>query len=142
MFTGSCLCGAVKFTVEAISGPFELCHCNRCRKVSGSNQLAGVGVKTADYTLISGHSAIKSCTLPLLEQPPAYTTYFCSHCGSPTPQPEPTGDFIEIPAGLFDDPLPINPDKHIYVEFSPDWDTIGDILPKYTKRQLTELRKK
>src|SRR4051812_13931017 len=30
---GSCLCGEVKFEVSEVVGPFELCHCNRCRKV-------------------------------------------------------------------------------------------------------------
>jgi hypothetical protein len=35
MHTGSCLCGAVKFTVEGeLAGP-DACHCGQCRKTSG-----------------------------------------------------------------------------------------------------------
>ena len=41
--TGSCLCGGVRFEVDRVVGPFELCHCNRCRKVSGSAFTAMVG---------------------------------------------------------------------------------------------------
>jgi hypothetical protein len=33
---GSCLCGGVRFELDRAAGPFEICHCNRCRKVSGS----------------------------------------------------------------------------------------------------------
>ena len=36
MIRGSCLCGGVKFEVRGSKGPFELCHCNRCRKATGS----------------------------------------------------------------------------------------------------------
>ena len=36
MLTGSCLCGAVKFTVEGELKPPDACHCTQCRKTSGS----------------------------------------------------------------------------------------------------------
>jgi hypothetical protein len=44
MFHGSCLCGGVRFEIERFVGPFELCHCTRCRKVSGSAYLTWLGV--------------------------------------------------------------------------------------------------
>jgi len=36
MIPGSCLCGGVRFAIAKAVGPFELCHCRRCRKSSGS----------------------------------------------------------------------------------------------------------
>ena len=36
---GSCLCGAVTFEIDRACGPVEYCHCNRCRKMSGSSAL-------------------------------------------------------------------------------------------------------
>ena len=35
MIRGSCLCGGVKFEITRATGPFELCHCSRCRKANG-----------------------------------------------------------------------------------------------------------
>ena len=35
MHTGSCLCGAVKFTVEGELEAPDACHCTQCRKTSG-----------------------------------------------------------------------------------------------------------
>ena len=105
--------------------PFEICHCTRCRKVSGSAGMAGVTVATNHFRLVSGRELIKSHTAPILYRPPAYQTYFCSECGSPVPAPDPEGDLMEIPAGLFDGDLGIEPDKHIFVDLAPDWDPIG-----------------
>ena len=41
---GGCLCGGIVFEVAKFEGPFELCHCTRCRKVSGSAFVAAIGV--------------------------------------------------------------------------------------------------
>ena len=43
MIMGRCLCGGVRFEIVQAVGPFELCHCNRCRKVSGSAFAAMLG---------------------------------------------------------------------------------------------------
>ena len=49
MIQGSCLCGGVKFEITRAVGPFELCHCSRCRKASGSAFAAGLGVLREDF---------------------------------------------------------------------------------------------
>ena len=137
---GSCLCGKVTFEIDKAVGPFEICHRNRCRKVSGSNGLAAVGVKTQDLHFLSGAEYIKTFAAPILHRPPAYHSHFCSNCGSPVPLANPEGDWTEIAAGLFDDDLGISPDKHIFVELMPDWDAIADELPQFDIKQLYKHR--
>ena len=44
--SGSCLCGGVRFEIEKAVGPVEICHCNRCRKTTGSASLPAIGVMT------------------------------------------------------------------------------------------------
>ncbi len=89
MITGGCLCGGVRFEIKRAVGPFELCHCSRCRKASGSAFAAGVGVRTEDFRLLNGKELIKSYEAPILRNPPPYRTSFCTRCGSPVPDPEP-----------------------------------------------------
>jgi hypothetical protein len=36
MLTGSCLCQAVAYEVDADPGPFVHCHCRTCRKTHAS----------------------------------------------------------------------------------------------------------
>jgi hypothetical protein len=133
---GSCLCGSVRFEVEKAAGPFEICHCNRCRKVSGSAGLPVISVLSADYLMTAGRELVAAYTAPILYRPPAYRSWFCSKCGSPVPPPDPQGEKLEIPAGLLDDDPEIRPDKHIFIEFVPSWDRITDGLPQYTIKQL------
>ncbi len=51
MIRGSCLCGGVRFEIARAAGPFELCHCSKCRKVSGSAYRAGLLVEGKDFPL-------------------------------------------------------------------------------------------
>jgi hypothetical protein len=138
---GSCLCGGVTFEIDRARGPAEYCHCNRCRKVSGSSSLLTIVVATKDYRFLTGRELVKTYAAPILYSPPAYHSYFCSTCGSQVPPPSPEGESIEIPAGLFDDDFGIRPDKHIFVDFMPPWDDLHQQLPAYTVKQIYELRR-
>lgn len=142
MIRGGCLCGGVRFEISNVVGPFELCHCNRCRKATGSAFMPGLGVHRENFTWLSGRELVKTFETPLLETPPAYRTSFCSVCGSPAPDPESDANWFEVPAGLLDDDPVIRPDKHIYVENKADWYKITDQLPQLNKQELTKSRQK
>lgn len=140
MIQGSCLCGGVKFEVSEVVGPFELCHCNRCRKVSGSAFMAGVYAKRNGFRFLQGLDSVKSYAAPILEKPPAYRIFFCGVCGSPVPDPVGDSALLEIPAGTLDGNPGIKPDKHIFVEFNAPWFEIKDDLPQYDEVTLRNLR--
>lgn len=141
MIHGSCLCGAVQFEIERAVGPFELCHCSRCRKASGSAFVAGLGVRVEDFRLISGAELIRTYEAPILRRPPAYRVAFCTQCGSPVPDPAAGATWFEIPAGALDGDPALRPDKHIMVDRKSAWFEIGDSLPQLTGRQLIEWRR-
>jgi hypothetical protein len=134
MIRGSCLCGGVKFEFTHTTGPFELCHCNRCRKASGSAYRAGLLVHEQDFQLIEGKELISTFETPTAEAPPPYRQCFCSRCGCPVPFAH--GGSWFVPAGLLDDDPIIRPDKHIYVDLKAPWDTITDHLPQMTKPEI------
>lgn len=140
MIRGSCLCGGVAFEVARVSGPFELCHCGRCRKVSGSAFGAGVGVRRADYRLLRGAELIARFELPVREQPPAYGYTFCRRCGCTVPPAQPEEEWIEIAAGLLDDDPGVVPDRHIFVEHVPSWAPITDGLPQLDEAAVAAMR--
>ncbi len=72
MIKGSCLCGGVRFEIERAVGPFELCHCRRCRKATGSAFFSGMYVPTEDFRLVEGKELITTYEAPILREPPAY----------------------------------------------------------------------
>ena len=140
MIRGSCLCGGVTFEIDRAVGPFELCHCSRCRKNSGSAFVAGLGVRRDEFRLLSGRELIKAFEAPIIESPPAYRVCFCSNCGSPAPDPDGDSEWFEIPAGLLDDDPQLRPDKHIFVEVKSKWFAITDDLPQLDKKALLKHR--
>lgn len=137
---GHCLCGGVRFEVRDVTGPLELCHCTRCRRVSGSAFVAGLAVATAGYRLLEGRELIRRFELPVRERPPAYSTFFCSRCGSPVPDPEPEGETFEIPAGLLEDDPGVSADRHIFIEHRAPWFEPGRALPELDLEAVIRLR--
>lgn len=129
MIQGGCLCGAVRFEFDRAAGPFELCHCNRCRKTTGSAYAAEVGVRTADFRWLRGRDQIAIFSLPVRDEPPPYARSFCKLCGCVTPWPQATGEWTAIPAGLIDGDADLLVDRHIFVEHRPRWTPRGDGLP-------------
>jgi hypothetical protein len=140
MIRGGCLCGGVRFEIGCAVGPFELCHCRRCRKVSGSAFTAALGVRRDEFKFIAGRELIKSYEAPILASPPAYRVCFCSVCGSCVPDPEADSEWFEIAAGLLDDDPQFRPDKHIFVELKADWFEITDALPQLDRAALIKHR--
>lgn len=140
MIRGSCLCGGVRFEVAKAQGPFELCHCSRCRKASGSAFMPGIGVRREDFRLLAGRDLIRTFDAPIRESPPAYRSCFCSRCGSPVPDPTSDSPWFEIAAGVLDDDPGIRPQRHIMVDCKSSWFTIADSLPQLDRAALTAFR--
>jgi hypothetical protein len=141
MICGSCLCGGVKFEIIRAVGPFELCHCSRCRKASGSAFSATVGVRRDDFRLTSGRELIQAYEAPVRETAPGYRTFFCGRCGSPVPNPDPDTAWFEVPAGVLDNDPQLRPDRHIFVEVKSPWFSIADELPQLDRAELVRLRR-
>ena len=138
---GSCLCGGVAFEVDQFAGPFELCHCSRCRKSGGSAFAAMVGVERRNFRWLSGTELVAHFDAPILHHPPAYRASFCRCCGSSVPDPEDDSAWFEIPAGLLDDDPVLRPDRHIFVEHKAPWVEILDDLPQLDLPALAALRR-
>ena len=140
MISGGCLCGAVRFEVARFVGPFELCHCSRCRKMSGSAFAAMIGVKAGDFSWVSGSDEIQRYEAPVEKHPPGFRTAFCRHCGSPMPSFEAADDWFEIAAGILDDDPGLRPDRHIFIECGSAWYEILDDLPRLTESDVVRMR--
>jgi hypothetical protein len=141
MVRGSCLCGGVRFEVDRLQGPFELCHCSRCRKTTGAVAAATIWLRSGEVRVVAGRELIGSYSAPILRSPPPYQTFFCRQCGSAVADPAPAGEWTEVPAGALDDDPGLCPDKHIFVDYNPAWLPIGDQLPQYTKEEIGRHRR-
>jgi hypothetical protein len=113
---GSCLCGAVHFTVDGAFERFYLCHCTHCRKDSGSAHSANLFSSTARLEWRSGQDAVRRFNLPGTR----HAKCFCTVCGSALPYV--SEDLLVIPAGSLDTALAMAPDAHIFTASRAVWD--------------------
>jgi len=127
MYTGGCLCGAVRFE---ISGPIRnivYCHCSRCRKAQGSAFASNGIVQASDFNILAGANALTA-----YESTPGQTKYFCKTCGSPilsrtAAKPEQ----VRIRLGAIDSDIEERPMAHIFVASKANWEEIAGDLPQF-----------
>lgn len=128
-YSGSCLCGGVRFEVEGVFERFYLCHCEYCRKDTGSAHAANLFSSTADLRWISGEDTIRSFNLPSTR----HTKCFCSICGSALPSMQMNGELLVVPAGSLNSEVPIRPNAHIFVSSKAGWDEELEKIPTAEK---------
>lgn len=116
--SGSCLCGSVKFSVTIEIKKFYFCHCEQCRKITGSAFSSNILAKPSKITWVSGSKKIKRFDYPGTK---AYSKVFCSECGSALPFLNESGNTLFIPAGSLDSDLEIKPDNNIFWGDKASW---------------------
>ncbi|MFW5489091.1 MAG: GFA family protein [Desulfovibrio sp.] len=126
-YAGSCLCGKVTFEVEGEFENFYLCHCERCRKDTGSAHAANMFSSTAILRWLSGQDMVKTFNF----NETGHIKSFCSQCGSALPNIQMEGKLLVVPAGSLDCDTPIGPDAHIFVSRKANWDKDLEKLPTF-----------
>ena len=126
-YSGSCLCGEVTFEVEGVFDEFYLCHCERCRKDSGSAHAANLFSTTAKLKWLSGQEKIKTFNF----RSEGHIKSFCTNCGSALPNLQMDGRLLVVPAGSIDSDLNLRPNAHIYYKNRADWDNKLETVIKF-----------
>ncbi len=124
MRTGGCLCGSVRFEADAVPDTFIICHCELCRRWTGS-ALLGVIVPNANlHWTGTEHIAERHST-------GWGKRAWCKVCGSPlylqSTVEDDEEDQTEIPLGLFDDASGLRPSDEIWYDHKPDSYAFADM---------------
>jgi len=128
-YRGSCLCGAVAYEVEGDFDDFYLCHCERCRKDTGSSHAANLFSSSAKLRWLSGQEKIKTFNY----RSEGHIKSFCSNCGSALPNIQMDGKLLVVPAGSIDSDINIKPQGHIYYANKANWDIELEKVPKFAE---------
>lgn len=123
MHKGSCLCGAVSFTVEGDLPPPDACHCTICRKHSG-HFYAGTDVKKDALTVTGADN------ITWFQSSPKVRRGFCKTCGSSLLFDPPHLDWIGVSMGAFEGATNTKLHLHIFVDDKGDYYDICDGLPQ------------
>jgi len=123
--TGHCHCGAVHFSVEGEPVRMAQCHCNACRRLTGTGHIVQAFFKKDQVTTTGETRAYKSVT----DRGNERVTQFCGTCGSrlfSENSRNPT--VIGIAVGTFDNSDWFKPEVILYGAERPIWDFIDPTI--------------
>ena len=124
--SGHCYCGAVKF--EASGEPIWVghCHCESCRRASGS-VMTSFATYRLDKVVFTGEMPTRFST------DDGVVRSFCGQCGSPIAyESTKQENQIDLHLGLFDDLEQITPQNHTFYDEKASWLQADEHLPKKT----------
>ena len=125
-FSGSCLCGALRFQAQGEPLFQGYCQCRDCRKACGGHSSA-ITMSQTDV-VISGEFRFygtKGNSGSVVHR------NFCPSCGSSvfSSYPEATG-VISLNAALLDEPEIFTPEVVLYSQSALPWDYIDPTVPR------------
>ena len=127
MYEGSCLCGKVRYQIDAELNEFEYCHCRSCRKASGSAFAANADVDRRHFVLFDSERFLRE-----YESSPGRFRAFCRNCGSPIfAYLTQTNHLIRVRLGTLDTSFTKEVRAHIFVADKAPWHRIHGDLPQF-----------
>ena len=127
MYTGGCLCGAIRYKINGPIRDIVYCHCSQCRKAQGSAFATNGIVGSDDFEILDGTDLLTG-----YESTPGQTKYFCGTCGSPImSRAASSPDQVRVRVGTVDTDIAERPVAHIFVTSKANWEDIAGDLPQY-----------
>ena len=128
-FTGSCLCGAVRFNSTADPQIVGHCHCVDCRKSSGTGHCTHLIVPEAAFSVTGAVTFYDRAA----DSGNIVSRGFCGTCGSPIYSRNSAMPVVVFPrASVLDDPGVVTPQMIVYASRAPSWDHMDPALPSFT----------
>jgi hypothetical protein len=129
--TGGCLCGGVRFRVDAPLVVATYCHCTRCQRRTGTAASAQARIQPGSLTVTQGEELIRRYA-----PPDGFPKLFCGACGSALWSQSPVDpEIISVRLGAFDGDPGIRPSLRQFVAYAASWEGIPDDgLPRHAER--------
>ena len=128
--SGSCLCGAVRFSAVGEIKRVSACYCGQCRKQNGGGPFYGAELK-------GELNVDASDALRWFASSPRAQRAFCSQCGSSLfwrANDDPS--YFDVSLGVIDQPVRRELDAHIFTDACPDYISIAEDAPHLTEADV------
>lgn len=124
---GNCKCGQINYKADKVLKLVN-CHCNLCRNMNGTAFSSYVVVAEDSFVIENGQSLLGAYTATELA-----TKYFCTNCGTPIYNANPTTypGLAMLYLGTVRDHASISPDANIYCTSKLGWFDSANTLPSF-----------
>ena len=128
--SGSCLCGDVEYEIAGTQTDFWHCHCERCRKATGTGHASNLIFMPVELRFTRGEENIARFKVPDAK---FFTNVFCTHCGSRLPNYSTERGFAVVPAGSLDSDPGVQAGGRIFKGSAASWSCGDSDLPEFEK---------
>ena len=124
--TGSCLCGAVRFSIELPTLACAHCHCSMCRRAHGAAFATWVILGEEQVEVLSGADRLVH-----YESSPGARRSFCGVCGSSLFfAGEHFPGQVHVVLANIEGKIDRGPEMHVFFSDRADWVELADNLPR------------
>lgn len=128
ILSGGCLCGDVRFELNATPLFSANCHCRDCQRATGSAYMPVLGIPR-DQAQIDGEVRYYERRA---DSGAMASEGFCPRCGARLfGLADALPGILLVQAGNLDDPTRFRPQFDMYVASAQPWDLLDPSLPKY-----------
>lgn len=122
---GGCLCGKLRYSIDATPIDAGFCHCKICQRANGAPMVAWLTIPFSGFSYTSGCAGIYASSKN-------YQREFCGQCGSQIAfrainEPK----TIDITICTLDDSSIVEPQYHIWCQSKVNWLHLNDGLPHF-----------
>jgi hypothetical protein len=112
LLAGGCQCGSVRYEIAGTPLELYVCHCQECRKQSGSAFGISVIVRRGDFRLLQGRV---ECWSRAADSGNTIDCFFCPSCGTRVWHgAREREDTLSVKGGSLDKPLDLTQAVHIW----------------------------
>ena len=129
---GGCLCGGVRYEVDAPPVSAGYCHCTRCQRRTGTAASISARVAPGSFHIVEGEDLVR-----VYAPDDGFEKAFCSACGSALFSRNPdNAEHLSVRMGTFDKDPGIRPSYRQFVAYAAAWEPIpDDDLPRHPERR-------
>lgn len=125
--TGGCLCGTIRYRIDAEPRLVSHCHCSLCRRAGGAAFVTWLTVRQEAFALTQG-------ALQRRASSDHGWRAFCATCGSQVASGSSRYPrYVEVTAGTLDEPGKVRPERHVYWPDRLPWVAAEDGLPRHVE---------
>ncbi|MFT6916163.1 MAG: hypothetical protein ACJAWL_002487 [Motiliproteus sp.] len=121
VITGGCCCGDVVFSLEDNFSSFYFCHCEQCRKLTGTAHASNLFTSPDNIKWIKGIDK----TIRYDHPERSFSKAFCNKCGSGLPFISQSGKSLIVPAGSLNEEPSKTLDAQIFCAEQTQWHKVG-----------------
>jgi hypothetical protein len=136
-YDGSCLCGAVRYRLDARPQTMGACHCDACKKMSGATNLLVITAPREAFEHLRGDVQRYRRTAESGRQSDVVR---CANCGTRLWHEPLSFPIVTVAAGTLDDPSWVVPAAHIWTEKASPAALMQDDAIKFTGQPPREMQ--